>query len=108
MDHFDLNDFRKQIDAMKNMASMRSLMRRNPDTGQIRIENLGGTDFDEEIKRIQGIIDSMTPAERRDPGLIALSHRRRIASGSGADPADVSSLLTQWGAMAAVIRRMGH
>jgi signal recognition particle subunit SRP54 len=63
-------------------------------------------DADEEVKQIQGIIDSMTPAERRDPAMIDISRRRRIASGSGAELADVSGLLTQFHAMAGVIELM--
>ena len=61
-------------------------------------------DVDQEVKRIQGIIDSMTPAERRDPTLIDIPRRWRIASGSGVDPADVSGLVKQFDAMASVVK----
>jgi signal recognition particle subunit SRP54 len=47
----------------------------------------------------------MSPAERHDPGLIDLARRRRIADGSGAEPADVASLIKQFDAMAGVIER---
>jgi signal recognition particle subunit SRP54 len=50
----------------------------------------------------------MTPAERHDPALIDKSRRHRISSGCGADPADVSSLLKQFDAMAAVVRQMNN
>src|SRR5271154_5707964 len=72
------------------------------------LEEMGGIDADEEIKRIQGIIDSMTPDERSDPGLIDISRRRRIAAGSGVEPADVSGLVKQFDAMAAVVRQMAQ
>jgi signal recognition particle subunit SRP54 len=62
-------------------------------------------DIDDEVRRIQGIIDSMTEAERRDPSLISFSRQRRIASGSGVDPADVSGLVKQFDAMATTLRR---
>jgi signal recognition particle subunit SRP54 len=62
-------------------------------------------DIDDEVRRIQGIIDSMTEAERRDPSLISFSRQRRIASGSGVDPADVSGLVKQFDAMAITLRR---
>ena len=64
---FDLDDFRKQIVNMKKMGSMRELMSKIPGLNQMPLDDLGGIDADEEIKRIQGIIDSMTPDERSDP-----------------------------------------
>jgi signal recognition particle subunit SRP54 len=103
---FDFNEFRKQINTMKNMGSMRDLMCKIPSMGQMGMENLGGVDWDEEVKRIQGIIDSMTASERRDPGLIDAPRRRRIASGSGVEPADVSGFLKQFDAMSAVVHQM--
>ena len=66
---FDLDDFRKQIVNMKKMGSMRDLMSKIPGLNQMPLEEMGGIDADEEIKRIQGIIDSMTPDERSDPEL---------------------------------------
>ena len=95
---FDLDDFRKQIVNMKKMGSMRDLMSKIPGLNQMGLDELGGIDADEEIKRIQGIIDSMTPDERSDPTLIDISRRRRIAAGSGVDPADVSGLVKQFDA----------
>jgi signal recognition particle subunit SRP54 len=59
----------------------------------------------DEVRRIQGIIDSMTEAEGRDPYLIDFSRRRRFATGSGVDPADVTGLVKQFDAMAATLRR---
>jgi signal recognition particle subunit SRP54 len=105
---FDLDDFRKQIGTMKKMGSMRDLMSKIPGMAQMGMENLEGIDADEEVQRIQGIIDSMTLAERRDPTLIDISRRRRIAAGSGVDPADVSGLVKQFDAMAAVVKQMAQ
>jgi signal recognition particle subunit SRP54 len=105
---FDLDDFRKQIVNMKKMGSMQDLMSKIPGLNQMGLDELGGIDADEEIKRIQGIIDSMTPDERSDPTLIDISRRRRIAAGSGVDPADVSGLVKQFDAMAAVVRQMAQ
>ena len=105
---FDLDDFRKQIVNMKKMGSMRDLMSKIPGLNQMGLDELGGIDADEEIKRIQGIIDSMTPDERSDPTLIDISRRRRIAAGSGVDPADVSGLVKQFDAMAAVVKQMAQ
>jgi signal recognition particle subunit SRP54 len=83
--------------------NLRNLMSKIPGMSQMGMELIS---VDEEVSRIQAIIDSMTPAERRDPSLIDRSRQRRIASGSGADPADVSGLVKQLDAMAAVVKNM--
>ncbi len=104
---FDLEDFRQQIVNMKKMGSVRELMSKIPGLNQMP-EELEGLDADEEIKRIQGMIDSMTAAERSNPALIDISRRRRIAAGSGVDPADVSGLVKQFDAMAAFVKQMAQ
>jgi signal recognition particle subunit SRP54 len=104
---FDLDDFRKQIVNMKKMGSMRELLSKIPGLNQMPVD-FGGIDADEEVQRIQGIIDSMTPQERSNPALIDISRRRRIAAGSGVDPADVSGLVKQFDAMAAVVKQMAQ
>ncbi len=105
---FDLEDFRKQIVHVKNMGSMSDLMKKIPGLNQSGADDLGGIDVDEEIKRIEGMIDSMTLDERRDPSLIDNARRRRIAAGSGADLADVSGLVKQFDTMAAVVKQMAQ
>jgi signal recognition particle subunit SRP54 len=105
---FDLDDFRKQIGTMKKMGSMRDLMSKFPGLDQMPLDVFGGADPEEEIKRIQGMIDSMTPEERRNPDLIDISRRRRIAAGSGVDPADVSGLVKQFDMMAAFVKQMSQ
>ena len=70
--------------------------------------NLDEIDADGEVQRIQGIIDSMTPEERRNPHIIGIPRRRRIAAGAGVDPADVSSLVKQFDAMAAFVKQMSQ
>jgi signal recognition particle subunit SRP54 len=69
-------------------------------------EQLEGVDADSEVKRIQGIIDSMTPAERSNPALIDIPRRRRIATGAGVDPSDVSGLIKQFDGMAALMKQI--
>jgi signal recognition particle subunit SRP54 len=83
-------------------------MSKIPGLGQMGMESLAGVDPDEEVQRIEGIIDSMTPAERQDPAIIDISRRRRIAAGSGVDPSDVSGLLKQFDAMAGVVKKMAQ
>ncbi len=102
---FDLNDFRQQLIQMKKMGSVKDLMGMIPGMGQMA-GDLEGVDADGEVKRIQGIIDSMTRAERGDPHKIDISRRRRIAAGAGVDPSDVSGLVKQFDAMAAFVKQM--
>jgi signal recognition particle subunit SRP54 len=102
---FDLNDFRQQIIQMKKMGSVKELMGKIPGLSQMA-SGLEGMDADGEVKRIQGIIDSMTPKERSDPHMIDIPRRRRIAAGAGVDPSDVSSLVKQFDAMAAMVKQM--
>lgn len=104
---FDLNDFRQQISQMKKMGSVRDLMGKIPGLSQMPV-NFDEIDADGEVQRIQGIIDSMTPDERSNPHKIDISRRRRIAAGSGVDPADVSGLVKQFDAMAAFVKQMSQ
>ena len=104
---FDLNDFRQQIEQMQKMGSVRDLMSKIPGLNQMA-GSLEGVDADGEVKRIRGIIDSMTAAERGDPHIIDIPRRRRIAAGAGVDPSDVSSLVKQFDAMAAVVKQMAQ
>ena len=86
---FDFDDFLKQMQAVKNMGGMKDMLKMMPGAGQ-----LGDLDFDEkEIHRMEGIVHSMTKAERSDPDLIDSSRRRRIATGSGVAANDVSGLV---------------
>jgi signal recognition particle subunit SRP54 len=104
---FDLNDFRQQIVQMKKMGSVKELMGKIPGLNQIA-NDLEGLEADEEVRRIQGIIDSMTPAERGDPHMIDIPRRRRIAAGAGVDPADISTLVKQFDAMATFVKQMAQ
>ncbi|HMB08158.1 MAG TPA: signal recognition particle protein, partial [Isosphaeraceae bacterium] len=104
---FDLDDFRQQIMQMKKMGSVKELISKFPGLNQMPL-NLDDIDADGEVQRIQGIIDSMTPDERRDPHQIDISRRRRIAAGAGVEPADVSSLVKQFDAMAALVKQMSQ
>ncbi len=104
---FDLDDFRKQLVQIKKMGSVKDVMGMFPGMGQMS-ENLGNLDADGEIRRIQGIIDSMTHQERSRPDLIDIARRRRIAAGAGVDPSDVSGLVKQFDAMAAFVKQMSQ
>ncbi|MFC5301458.1 signal recognition particle protein [Azospira restricta] len=93
---FDLNDFKEQIGQMRKMGGMASLMDKLPaQFAQAASQVAPGTE-DKMIRRIEGIINSMTPAERAKPELIKASRKRRIATGAGVQVQDVNRLLNQF------------
>ncbi|MDA0734701.1 MAG: signal recognition particle protein [Chloroflexi bacterium] len=92
---FDLDDFLQQIQAVKKMGSLSQIMEMIPGMGQM--SKRMPTDFDDnQIKRVEAIIRSMTPYERHHPDLIKGSRRRRIAMGSGTSAQDINQLLNQF------------
>jgi signal recognition particle subunit SRP54 len=92
---FTLEDFRNQLDQIKKMGPIGQLLQMVPGAGQMAGAAQAAVDSGE-MKRIEAIIDSMTPAERRRPDIIKASRRRRIALGSGTSTAEVNRLLKQF------------
>lgn len=93
---FDLEDFKAQIQQMRKMGGMVSLMEKMPgQLGQLA-KGVQGADADKAVNRIEGIINSMTPQERAKPDLIKASRKRRIAAGSGVTVQEVNRLLKQF------------
>ncbi len=92
---FTLEDFRSQLDQIKKMGPIGQLLQMVPGAGQMAGAAQEAVDSGE-MKRIEAIIDSMTPEERRRPDIIKASRRRRIALGSGTTTADVNRLLKQF------------
>jgi len=92
---------------MKKMGSMKDLMGKIPGLSHMSAD-LDNIDADGEVKRIQGIIDSMTREERKNPHMIDISRRRRISAGAGVEPSDVSGLVKQFDAMAALVKQMSQ
>ena len=92
---FDLEDFKSQIQQMKKMGGMSALMDKLP--GQLSQMAAGKPEVsDKSIARLEGIINSMTPAERKNPDLIKASRKRRIAIGAGVQVQEVNRLLKQF------------
>src|SRR5437867_9014923 len=83
---FTLDDFRKQFEQLAKMGPMKDLLSHVPGMNEMIPE---GEDPEESLGRSRGMIDSMTKAERRNPDIIDMSRRRRIAEGSGNDPAEI-------------------
>jgi signal recognition particle subunit SRP54 len=93
---FDLEDFLTQIQSVKKMGSLSSVMDMIPGMGQISKKMSVGDLDDGRMERIEAIIRSMTPQERQRPEILNGSRRRRISRGSGTTPADVNQLLNQF------------
>jgi signal recognition particle subunit SRP54 len=103
---FTLDDFKKQLSQMTRLGPMQKLMGLIPGMGRLT-EMMGDVDPEEDLKRLFGIIDSMTPEERRTPSkTIDQSRRRRIAAGAGVEPHDVNELVKQFDAMAQIMTSM--
>ncbi len=91
---FDLEDFKVQMQQMKKMGGIAGLMDKLP--AQLSAGAQGMPMDDKIIARTEGIINSMTPAERRNSDLIKASRKRRIASGAGVSVQEVNKLLSQF------------
>ncbi|MEO6058633.1 MAG: signal recognition particle protein [Candidatus Limnocylindria bacterium] len=103
---FTLEDFRAQLAQVKKMGPIGQLIGMIPGAGHLAGEAQQAVD-DGQLRRIEAIIDSMTPAERRRPEIIKASRRRRIAAGSGTTTADVNRVLKQFGEMQRLMRQLG-
>ena len=101
---FTLEDFLEQMQQVKKMGSIQNVIGMLPGMPkEIRNQQID----DREITRIEAIIYSMTPAERRKPDLINGSRRGRIAKGAGVNSSDVNSLLKQFKQVQQMMRQMG-
>jgi signal recognition particle subunit SRP54 len=102
---FDLEDFKQQIAQMKKMGGVASLIDKLPAqlVGQINPAQLQD---DKQFRRIEGIINAMTPQERAKPELIKASRKRRIAAGAGVPVQAVNQLLNQFEQMQKMMKMM--
>jgi signal recognition particle subunit SRP54 len=95
-DDFTLEDFRDQMKQIRKLGPLENILKMMPGFGDLK-NQLKDTKVDEkELNRVVAIVDSMTPAERRNHMIINGSRRRRIAKGSGTSVQDVNSLLKQY------------
>jgi signal recognition particle subunit SRP54 len=102
---FTLEDFRNHMRQIKQLGPLKSIMSMIP--GMDRLADMDpDMNPEEEMKQLEGIINSMTLEERRNPDKIDRSRRNRIARGSGTEPADVNNLLKQFKAMSGVMQQM--
>ena len=102
---FDLDDFLVQLQQLKSMGPLSQIMEMVPGMSSIagRMSDEGLED--DQVRRVEAVIRSMTPEERRRPEIIGGSRRRRIARGSGTKPQDVNQLLNQFSRMQKMMRQ---
>ena len=105
-DGFDLNDFLAQIQQMKQMGGLSSLMDKLPTQMAAKASEADLKRAERDIVRKQGIIHSMTPKERSKPELIKATRKRRIAAGAGVQVQDVNRLLNEFGQMQDMMKKM--
>jgi signal recognition particle subunit SRP54 len=98
-----LVDFRNQFAQLAKMGGMKDLVSRMPGMSDMIPE---GEDPEVALRRVQGMIDSMTAEERRNPDLIDQSRRRRIAAGSGTEPHEIKQFLQQFDQVRTLMRQM--
>jgi signal recognition particle subunit SRP54 len=104
-EQFTLDDFLEQMQQVRNMGPLGSLLKMMPGIGS----QLGSLNVDEkELDRLEAIIRSMTPEERANPKIIDGSRRRRIARGSGTSVQAVSQLVKQFGQMRKVMKQISR
>ena len=103
---FDLSDLRDQLTQLQNMGGMAALMDKLPAHLQANAQAAAGAVSPKNLKRQMGIIDSMTPKERRRPEIIDNSRKRRIAAGSGVPLPEVNRLLKQFDQMQKTMKKM--
>ena len=103
---FDMNDFKAQLGQMKKMGGMANLMDKLPAQFQQAAGGKNMDQADKQVRRMCGIIDSMTPQERAKPELIKATRKRRIAAGAGVQVQEVNRLLKQFEQMQQMMKMM--
>ena len=102
---FDMNDLLEQMQQIKKMGSVRSIVSMLPGAAKISDENI--EQGDKQLKVIEAMIQSMTKRERENPSIINPSRKRLIAAGSGTRVEDVNRLLRQFEQMKQMMKKMG-
>ena len=104
-DRFDLNDFREQLQQVKKMGDMSSLMEKLPAQFAQAAGQIQGGQAEKQLRRTEGILNSMTPQERSKPELLKASRKRRIAAGAGVPVQEVNKLLKQFEQMQGMMKQ---
>ncbi|MFZ9440722.1 MAG: signal recognition particle protein, partial [Hylemonella sp.] len=103
---FDLNDFLAQLQQMKQMGGLSSLMDKLPAQMAAKAGQMDTDKVEKDLRRKEGIIHSMTKLERRKPEIIKATRKRRIATGAGVQVQDVNRLLKEFEQMQVMMKKM--
>ncbi len=103
---FDLNDFKSQLSQMKKMGGLSNLMDKLPAQLQQAANGANMDQAEKQVRRMEGIINSMTPQERAKPELIKASRKRRIATGAGVQVQEVNRMLAQFEQMQSMMKKL--
>ena len=105
---FDLEDFRDQLQQMRGMGGLGSMMDKLPMMGKINPSQMetAQSEAEKQFTRMEAIINSMTPAERRNPDIISGSRKRRIAAGSGTQIQDIGRVIKQHKQMQKMMKKV--
>lgn len=103
---FDLSDFLAQLQQMKSMGGLSNLMDKLPTHLAAKASGADMDRAEKDIRRKEGIIQSMTPLERRKPELIKATRKRRIATGAGVQVQEVNRLLNEFEQMQGMMKKM--
>lgn len=102
---FTLDDFKKQMSQITRLGPMRKVMAMIPGMGGL-LDGMDDMDPEQDMKRLFGMIDSMTPEEKQTPNIIDQSRRQRIAKGSGVEPHEVNELIKQFDGISQIMKGM--
>jgi signal recognition particle subunit SRP54 len=105
-ERFDLTDFKEQVSQMRKMGGLGGMLEKLPAQFAQAAGNVNENDADRQIRRVEGIINAMTPLERAKPELVKASRKRRIASGAGVPVQEVNRMLNQFEQMQAMMKQM--
>lgn len=103
---FDLNDFKSQLVQMKKMGGLSQLMDKLPAQFQQAASGIAAGQAEKQVRRMEGLINSMTPLERTKPELIKASRKQRIAAGAGVHVQELNRMLTQFSQMQSMMKKM--
>ena len=105
-DAFDLNDFLMQISQMKKMGGLSGLIDKLPSAMTAKAGKVDMDKAERDVRRMEGIIRSMTALERRKPELLKASRKRRVAAGAGVHVQEVNRMLNQFEQMQGMMKKM--
>jgi signal recognition particle subunit SRP54 len=108
-EQFSLEDFLKQLQQVKRMGSIGQILDMLPGMGRLRQQlNINNEEAQQQLRKVEAIIYSMTPGERRNPKILNANRKRRIAAGSGTTVQDINALLKQFREMQRMMKMIGR